>query len=223
MPRRLGDLDPGITPRPSRRSLVQPTLHADHRLRGPGAASRRRDPAFKFRDDERRAVGHQAADSLTVAGPPPSRAFKRMSSTVISPIPLLGPHRLGNSPQRPSLSPQSPPDLVDKHRDALLPSMLAIDFGWNGLPRSLRWPCASSSAEMARRLIRPPLGFLRRRALPVTRPDGSKGKVLSRGARPFQAKSPVNECPLPIINRKHVSPRLLADSIIHLAYQLVVP
>jgi hypothetical protein len=40
-------------------------------------------------------------------------------------------------------------------------SMTATDFGLNGLPRSLRWPCAASDAEIARRLNAPPFGFLR--------------------------------------------------------------
>jgi hypothetical protein len=39
--------------------------------------------------------------------------------------------------------------------------MAAIDFGLNGRPRSFRKPCAASSADMARRLSLPPLGFLR--------------------------------------------------------------
>ena len=39
--------------------------------------------------------------------------------------------------------------------------MTATDFGLNGLPRSLRWPCSASDAEIARRLNAPPFGFLR--------------------------------------------------------------
>jgi hypothetical protein len=34
-------------------------------------------------------------------------------------------------------------------------------LGLNGLPRSLRWPCSASPAEIARRLSAPPFGFLR--------------------------------------------------------------
>ena len=45
--------------------------------------------------------------------------------------------------------------------DAILPSMAAMDLWWNGLPRSLRWPCASSSAEMATSVSRLPPGRLR--------------------------------------------------------------
>jgi hypothetical protein len=39
------------------------------------------------------------------------------------------------------------------------PSIAAMEFGLKGLPRSLRWPCASSSAEMARRLHLSALGL----------------------------------------------------------------
>ena len=39
--------------------------------------------------------------------------------------------------------------------------MAATDFGLNGRPRSFKKPCAASSADMARRLSFPPLGFLR--------------------------------------------------------------
>ena len=39
--------------------------------------------------------------------------------------------------------------------------MAAIDFGLNGRPRSFRKPFSASSADMARRLSFPPLGFLR--------------------------------------------------------------
>jgi hypothetical protein len=40
-------------------------------------------------------------------------------------------------------------------------SIATIGFGLNGFPRSLRWPCLASAAEMARRLSLPPFGFLR--------------------------------------------------------------
>jgi hypothetical protein len=39
--------------------------------------------------------------------------------------------------------------------------MAPIDFGLNGAPRSLTKPRAANSAEIARRLICTPLGFLR--------------------------------------------------------------
>ena len=43
--------------------------------------------------------------------------------------------------------------------------MAPIDFGLNGAPRSLTKPRAANSAEIARRLSWPPLGFLRASAL----------------------------------------------------------
>jgi hypothetical protein len=52
-------------------------------------------------------------------------------------------------------------------------SMTATDFGLNGLPRSLRWPCSASDAEIARRLNAPPFGFLRRAALPAPQRPGA--------------------------------------------------
>jgi hypothetical protein len=42
--------------------------------------------------------------------------------------------------------------------------MAAIDFGLNGRPRSFKKSSLASSADMARRLSFPPLGFLRTRA-----------------------------------------------------------
>jgi hypothetical protein len=38
--------------------------------------------------------------------------------------------------------------------------MTATDFGLNGLPRSLTWPCSASAAEIVRRLNLPLFGFV---------------------------------------------------------------
>jgi hypothetical protein len=40
-------------------------------------------------------------------------------------------------------------------------NITATDFGLKGLPRSLRWPCSASDAEIARKLSFPPFGLLR--------------------------------------------------------------
>jgi len=61
------------------------------------------------------------------------------------------------------------------HRQRLLTfpaSMTATDFGLNGFPRSFRKSRAASSAETARRLIFPPLGFLRANRFASARASG---------------------------------------------------
>jgi hypothetical protein len=58
--------------------------------------------------------------------------------------------------------------------------MAATDFGLNGRPRSLRTPLAASSADMARRLSRPPLGFLRASAFASLTTSGRASAWLLR-------------------------------------------
>ena len=58
--------------------------------------------------------------------------------------------------------------------------MAATDLWWNGRPFSLTKPWAASSADIARRLSRPPLGFLRASVLARATTSGRSSAWLLR-------------------------------------------
>jgi hypothetical protein len=55
--------------------------------------------------------------------------------------------------------------------------MAAIDFGLNSFPRSFKKASAASSADMARKLSFPPLGFLRANGAPLRRAPGLRAST----------------------------------------------